>query len=131
MSQAFDIQISAGRKGLSAPALKVFFQIASLWKLSNTESMTLLGLSHSSTFYRWRKSTETARLKRDTLERVSHILAIYKALQILLPDKQRADCWIKQPNKAPIFANRPALDRMLAGNVADLFVVRRHLETKI
>ncbi|WP_135080062.1 antitoxin Xre-like helix-turn-helix domain-containing protein [Terasakiella sp. SH-1] len=131
MSQAFDIQTSTRRKQLSASALKAFFQIARLWQLSNAECITLLGLSHSSTFYRWRKSTETARLKRDTLERISHILAIYKALQILLPNHQRADSWIRENNKAPIFANRPALDRMLAGNVADLFVVRRYLETHI
>lgn len=131
MSQTFDIQTSAGRKRLSAPALKAFFQIARLWKLSNDECVTLLGLSHPSTFYRWRKSTETTRLKRDTLERISHVLAIYKALQILLPNNQRADSWIKEPNRAAIFANHPALDRMLAGNVADLFVVRRYLETHI
>ena len=67
---------------------------------------------------------------RDVLERVSYVLGIYKALQILLPDERAADAWVHQPNTAPLFAGRPALDRMLSGNVADLFVVRSYLDAQ-
>ncbi len=117
------------RKGLSGPALRAFFRIAALWSLSVDEQMTLLGLTARSTYFKWKKNPNTA-LPKDTLERISYILGIYKALQILLPDNQAADEWVKRPNAAPLFAGRSALDRMLSGQVADLFVVRQYLDAQ-
>ena len=70
------------------------------------------------------------RLKRDTLERLSYLLGIYKALQILLPAAAAADAWVKKPNSAPLFGGRSALDRMLGGNVADLVAVRQYLDAR-
>jgi hypothetical protein len=67
-------------------------------------------------------------LSRDTLERISYILGIYKALQILLPDAAAADAWIKKPNSATPFGGRSALERMLSGNVSDLYAVRQYLD---
>ncbi len=91
--------------------------------------MTLLGLSAPSTFFKWKKDPNVA-LPRDALERISYILGIYKALQILLPDEQAADDWIKRPNSATPFGGRSALDRMLSGQVADLYVVRQYLDAQ-
>lgn len=117
------------RKGLSGPALRTFFRIADLWGLSVDEQMTLLGITARSTFFKWKKDANTA-LPRDTLERISYILGVYKALQILLPDEKAADGWIRRPNAAPLFGGRSALDRMLSGQVADLFVVRQYLDAQ-
>ena len=112
---------------LSAPALRTFFRIADEWELSSDEARTLLGSPPRSTFFLWKK-TGHGQLGRDTLERVSYILGIYKALQILLPDAAAADAWVRKPNAAPIFGGKPALERMLSGNVADLYVVRQYLD---
>ncbi len=117
------------RRGLSGPALRTFFRIADLWDLSTEEQMTLLGVTARSTFFKWKKDPNTA-LPKDTLERISYILGIYKALQILLPDEKAADDWVKRPNEAPLFSGRSALDRMLSGQVADLFVVRQYLDAQ-
>ena len=117
------------RKGLSGPALRTFFRIAELWSLSVEEQMTLLGLTARSTFFKWKKDQNTV-LPRDTLERISYILGVYKALQILLPDEKAADEWVRRPNAALPFGGRSALDRMLSGQVADLFVVRQYLEAQ-
>lgn len=113
---------------MSAAGLRAFARIAQAWGLSVDEQITLLGEPARSTFFAWRKSPDTAKLPRDTLERISNILGIYKSLQILLPDAQ-ADAWVRQPNTAPLFGGQPALTRMLAGNVADLFTVRRYLDS--
>lgn len=126
------------RKGLSGPALRTFFRIADLWGLSVDEQMTLLGITARSTFFKWKKDANTFKWKkdantalpRDTLERISYILGVYKALQILLPDEKAADGWIRRPNAAPLFGGRSALDRMLSGQVADLFVVRQYLDAQ-
>src|SRR5512141_2002413 len=112
---------------LSGAALRTFFRIADEWKLSSDEARTLLGSPPRSTFFLWKK-TGQGQLGRDTLERVSYVLGIYKALQILLPDAVAADAWVRKPNAAPIFGGRPALERMLSGNVADLYVVRQYLD---
>ena len=112
-----------------APAgLRAFVRIAGLWGLSVEEQLTLLGAPPRSTFFAWRKTPERANLSRDTLERISNLLGIYKALQILFPDPAVADAWVRKPNSAPLFAGRSALDRMLAGNVSDLNTVRRYLD---
>lgn len=118
------------RKGLSGPALRTFFKIAELWRLSNEEQMTVLGVTTTSTFFKWKQHTETALLSKDTLERISYVMGIYKALQILLPSEQAADAWIKAPNTASLFGGRSALDRMLSGQVSDLYVVRQYLDAQ-
>ncbi len=117
------------RKSLSGPALRTFFRIADLWGLSVEEQMTLLGLTARSTFFKWKKAPNAV-LPKDTLERISYILGVYKALQILLPNDQAADEWVRRPNAASLFAGRSALDRMLSGQVADLFVVRQYLDAQ-
>lgn len=117
------------RKALSGPALRAFFRIAELWGLTVGEQMTLLGITARSTYFKWKKDAG-ALLPKDTLERISYVLGIYKALQILLPDEKAADDWVRRPNTAPPFAGRSALDRILSGQVADLFVVRQYLDAQ-
>ena len=117
------------RKGLSGPALRAFFRIVGLWGLSVEQQMTLLGLNARSTFFKWKKDSDVV-LPKDTIERISYVVGIYKALQVLLPDEKMADEWVKRPNDAPLFSGRSALDRMMSGQVADLFLVRQHLDAE-
>src|SRR5262252_9318169 len=70
--------------------LRAFANIAERWGLSVAEQQKLLGIASRSTFFKWRREREP-RLPQDTLERLSYLLGIYKALQILLPDAQAAD----------------------------------------
>jgi len=109
--------------------LRTYFNIAEAWKLNPREAMTLLGLNSRSTFHLW-KSGKSGALSRDTLERISYVLGIYKALQMLLPSDQSADGWMRKPNGAPLFGGRSALDRLMSGNVADLYEVRRYLDAQ-
>lgn len=118
------------RKDMSAAGLRAFFNIAHNWDLSEQEQLVLLGQPSRSTYYKWKSAPQTADLKRDTLERLSYILGIYKALQILLPDLAAADAWVKKPNTAPLFGGKSALDRMLGGNIGDLLAVRQYLDAR-
>ncbi|MFN0183558.1 MAG: antitoxin Xre/MbcA/ParS toxin-binding domain-containing protein [Aquabacterium sp.] len=113
---------------LASAGLRAFSRIADAWRLSVDEQRVLLGNPPRSTFFAWRKHPERAAWPRDTLERLSNILGIWKALQILLPDTQAADDWIRRPNQAAPFGGRSALQDMLAGNVSDLHAVRRYLD---
>ncbi|MDP2833229.1 MAG: MbcA/ParS/Xre antitoxin family protein [Pseudomonadota bacterium] len=117
-------------KAMSAAGLRAFFNIAGSWGLNTDEQMVLLGAPGRSTYFKWKSAPESADLKRDTLERLSYILGVYKALQILLPDTTAADAWVKKPNTAPLFGGNSALDRMLGGNMGDLLAVRQYLDAR-
>lgn len=113
------------RKDLTGPALRTFFNIADAWKLNEGEQMAILGLDSRSTLQNWKRGAVAA-LSKDALERISYVMGIYKGLQILVP--QSADQWVRKPNKAQVFAGRSALDRMVSGNVSDLYVVRQYVD---
>ncbi len=114
---------------LTAAGLRAFFRIAEAWRLGVEEQITLLGGPGRSTYFKWKRDGATA-LPRDVLERISYILGIYKALQILIPEGGAADAWIRRPNRAPLFGGRSALERMLSGNVSDLYLVRQYLDAE-
>lgn len=117
----------ADENRLGATALKAFFNITGQWGLKAEDERVILGNPPRSTFFKWKKERQ-ARLSQDTLERISYVLGIYKALHILLPNHQQANAWIKKPNNAPPFGGRSALERMRGGRVVDLADVRRYLD---
>ena len=106
-------------------ALRAFFRLVELWGLTMGEARVLLGRPSRATLYNW-KAGRVKGLPHDTLCRVSYLLGIHKALQILYADPALADTWLKRPNQA--FGGQSALERMLAGDVADLAAVRAHLD---
>jgi len=115
-------------KDLTGPALRTFFRIADAWGLQEQEQMRILGLDSRSTVQSWKRGAVTS-IPKDALKRISYILGIYKGLQILLPET--ANDWVRKPNKASIFGGRPAIDRMTAGNVADLYVVGQYIGAQL
>lgn len=114
---------------LGGPALRAFFSLAEHWKLRVAEQRKLLGDPPESTFYKWKRHQDGSP-GRDVLERISYLLGIWKALQILFPEPAQADAWLHKPNQSPLFGGHSALQRMLSGNVADLFVVRQYLDAQ-
>jgi len=112
---------------VSAPALRAFTAIADDWDLSSKERQAVLGLP-ASTYYALLKRVERARLSPDTLERISYVLGIYKALRILLPRREAHLAWLRHPNADPGFAGAAPLGVMTAGKVANLYRVRRYLD---
>lgn len=115
------------RKRLSAPALRAFFPIAEAWRLSVTEQRALLGWPAASTFHKY-KSGSPGTLSFDTLTRLSLVLGIYKALQLLYPEPALADAWVRLPNTHVMFGGRPPLDLMTGDGIDGLYRVRRLLD---
>lgn len=120
---------STSRRDLAGPALRAFFRISEQWRLSASEERVLLGNPGRSTFFRWKRDL-AGQVPNDVLERISYVLGIYKALHLIFPDDRQADGWVRRPNQAPLLGGRSALDRMLGGQVADLFVVRQYLDAQ-
>ena len=109
------------------PAVIEAFQgIAELWQLTTEDQLLLLGSPGRSTFFKWKK--EGGSIPRDSVERVSHLLAIHKALEILLPDAAAADGWVRRPNQ--FFSGQSALDVMRGGQVMDIYRVRQYVDAQ-
>lgn len=121
--------VARAPKNLSGPGLRTFFGIMEAWGIDEPLRLRLLGVPRA-TYYRWKRAPEQARLSHDTMERLSYLFGIYKALQILLPDPKAADGWVKRANSNPVFGGRAPIERMGAGQVADLYVVRQHLDAE-
>ena len=114
-------------QALAAAGLRGFFGIAEKWGLLEKENLILLGEPSRATYYNWKKG-EVGRLSRDTLERLSYIVGIYKALRILIANDALAQAWVTRENDAPMFAGQPPLKLMLTGKLADLYRVRAYLD---
>ena len=98
------------------------------WQVSNEEAMTLLGKPSRATYYNWKKGKFARGGQNfDLATRLSYILGIYKALQILFQSPDTADQWINKKNT--VFGGQSALDRMLAGQITDLAAVRDYLDS--
>jgi uncharacterized protein (DUF2384 family) len=110
----------------SQSALALFFALAEKWSLTTDQQIRLLGAPARSTFFKWKK--EGGLISEDTFERISHLLSIYKALQILFPDPDRADAWLRRPNK--YFEDYSALDMMLGGKLSDIYRVRLYVDAQ-
>jgi len=114
---------------LGEAALRGFFMVAEAWGLNTAEQLILLGGPSRSAFFAWKKAPAVA-LSKDTMERVSYLLGIWKALRILIPDDRQALAWVKKPNLNPLFDGKPPLERMLQGRILDLADVRRMLDAR-
>lgn len=116
-------------RDIAGPALRAFFRISERWGLSTDQERLLLGSPGRSTFFRWKRDL-AGHVPQDVLERISYVLGIYKALHLIFSNDRQADGWVNRPNLTPLLGGRSALDRMLGGQVADLFVVRQYLDAQ-
>ena len=109
-------------------ALTFFFNLMEHWGCSKEQQCTLLGSIGNTTYFKYKK-LPNVRLPHDTLERISYLMGVYKALRILFSNQpERAYEWVHKANAAPPFNGRSAMTYMLAGRVVDLADVRRYLD---
>jgi hypothetical protein len=111
---------------VAGPGLKAFFRITGARGLKDAERRLLLGSPGRTTYYRWKKGGAST-LKRDTLERLSYVLGIHKALAKLLSAANQRH-WLRTANDDPPFTGRPPIQHMLPGSMVNLAEVRRYLD---
>ena len=68
-------------------------------------------------------------LDADVLTRISYLIGIFKALNILYGEKL-ADEWVRLRNSNRIFGGRTPLDYMMRGGVPAMQIVRRLLDAR-
>jgi hypothetical protein len=87
----------------------------------------LLGGISNGPFYEMKKNPEGRVLDVDRMYRVSYLLGIFKALNIL-HGKELADEWIQLRNCNAMFAGKTPLEYMIAGGLPAMQNVRRLLD---
>lgn len=123
-----DLADPATRARLSPAAIVAFFSIVDKWQLRNEDAMTMLGgISHGRYFElkRHRKGL----LSQDELTRISLLIGIFKALNILF-GQRLANQWTSRPNSNPMFNGAPPLQYLSRGGVPAMIAVRRLLDSR-
>jgi uncharacterized protein (DUF2384 family) len=112
---------------LSPAAIRAFFSLATHWKLRDQDARTILGGVSNGSFYQLKRAPKT--LDQDKLTRISLLVGIFKALNILYSTKL-ADAWVQRPNTNPLFGGESPLDFMLKGGVPAMMHVRQLLDSR-
>ena len=116
------------RRRLSPAALRAFFNIVERWEIRDEEAMQLLGGISSSGYYELKKKPKPV-LDQDRLQRVSYLIGIFKALNILYSTRL-ADRWIQLANSNPLFTGRTPLTYMLQGGTPAMERIRSLLDAR-
>jgi hypothetical protein len=127
-SPLVDLSAKAERERLSPSAIKAFFNIMARWAVRDEDARALLGGVSNGQFYAMKKDPERT-LDADTLTRISYLVGIFKALNVLYSEKL-ADAWVQRPNTNRIFAGATPLAYMLKGGLPSMQVVRRFLDAR-
>jgi hypothetical protein len=120
---------TSSRAGMAKSGLAAFFRIAEAWQLPAADQLSLLGNPSRSTLYNW-KAGKSDIVSGDTLERLSYVLGIFRALEVLIPSHEHANAWVTTPNDAPLFGGQPPLAFLRDGGVASLYRVRAYLDAQ-
>ena len=123
-----DLGVRAERERLSAPALKAFFNIMGRWKVRDEDARALLGGVTNGPFYEWKRNPNRV-IDTDRLTRISYLIGIFKALNILY-SKKLADEWMRLPNTNRIFGGETPLAYILRGGLPAMQTVRRLLDAR-
>ena len=123
-----DLGSRAERERLSAPALKAFFNVMARWKVRDEDARVLLGGVSNGPFYEMKRKPDRV-LDADRLTRISYLVGIFKALNIL-HSRALADEWVHLPNRNPVFAGQTPLACMMKGGLPALQMVRRLLDAR-
>jgi hypothetical protein len=128
-SPVVDLSSREERERLSPSALRAFFNLVERWKVRDEDARQLLGGVSNGPYYEMKKSPEGRVLESDKLLRISYLVGIFKALNIL-HSKELADDWVRLPNANRIFGGVAPLAYMMKGGVPAIQTVRRLLDAR-
>lgn len=123
-----DLADPATRTRLTPAAVTAFFSIVERWDLRNEDAMALLGGASNGRYFELKKKHKRA-LSQDELTRISLLIGIFKALNILF-NTRLANEWATRPNSNPMFNNAPPLELLMRGGVPAMIGVRRLLDAR-
>lgn len=127
-SALLDLTSKSERERLSPAAIRTFFNIMTRWSIRDEGARMLLGGMSNGPFYELKKNPDRV-LDTDRLTRISYLIGIFKALNILYSD-ELADKWVQLPNSNPVFGGQTPLAYMERGGLSAMQTVRRLLDAR-
>ena len=127
-SPLIDLNEKSERERLSPAAMRTFFNIMDRWEIRDEDGRALLGGVSNGAFYDMKKSPDRV-LEADRLLRISYLIGIFKALNVLYSEKL-ADSWIQLANSNRIFGGQAPLAYMIKGGLPAMQIVRRLLDAR-
>src|SRR5262245_37342522 len=126
--KAIDLSLKQNQQRLSQAAIAAFFKVVQTWQLRDESARQLLGGVSNGFFYQLKRGQKKT-LDQDKLTRISLLLGIFKALNILY-SRKLADSWVTLANSNPMFHGEPPLVYMVKGGVPALVRVRQLLDAR-
>jgi hypothetical protein len=127
-AKAVDLSDKNAQARLSRAAVPAFFRLVEAWRIRDEEARQLLGGMSNGTFYQLKRGDKRT-LDQDRLTRISLLLGVFRALNILYSPKL-ADSWMTLPNTNPMFQGEAPLGYVLTGGVPALVRVRQLLDAR-
>jgi hypothetical protein len=127
-TKTVDLSSKDVQERLSRSAIPAFFRMAQAWQLRDESSRQLLGGLSNGVFYQLKRDQKKI-LDQDKLTRISLLVGIFKALNILY-SRKLADAWIQLPNSNPMFEGEAPLAYIIKGGVPALMRVRQLLDAR-
>ena len=128
LEKPVDLSSRKIQETLSPSALVGFFRLADVWKLRDEDARGLLGGISNGTYYSLKRRPSKT-LDQDKLTRISLLLGIFKALNILY-SKKLADAWVQLSNSNPMFGGESPLASMIKGGVPAMIRVRQLVDAR-
>lgn len=126
---AADLSDLRVRKRLSRSAIKGFVRIMDKWGIKDSDARKLLGGVSTCSFYALKKDGAARALDQDTLTRISLLVGIFKALNILY-STTLADAWVTLPNRNWMFQGESPLTYMIHRGQPGMLHVRQLLDSR-
>jgi len=126
--KAADLSSKTVQQRLSHSAVSAFFKLTEAWQLRDEYSRQLLGGVSNGVFYQLKRGHKKT-LDQDKLTRISLLIGIFKALNLLY-SRKLADTWVNLPNSNPMFEGDSPLNYMIKGGVPAIVRVRQLLDAR-
>ena len=123
-----DLSTRETRERLSPAALRGFFSIMDRWQVRDDVARQLLGGISNGTFYEMKRDASRV-CSADELTRVSYLIGIFKALNVL-HGETLADAWMQLPNTNRLFGGGTPLEYIARGGIPAMDQVRRLVDAR-
>ena len=128
VDRLIDLSDRQTQERYSRRARAAFFKVVDTWHVRDEDAKQLLGGVSNGMYYQL-KSGQEKTLNQDELTRISLLIGIFKALNILYSHKL-ADAWIGLPNSNPMFKGERPLTYLIHGGVPAFMHVRQLLDAR-
>lgn len=123
-----DLSDRKERERLSPDATRAFFNIMARWKIRDADGRRLLGGISNGAYYAMKKGSGGT-LDEDRLRRISYLVGIFKALNLLYSEKL-ADRWMQLRNSNRIFRGTTPHAYLMQGGLPAFAAVRKLLDAR-